>query len=374
MKVLILTSWYPNSSSPVKGIFIRNHAHAIRSAGVEVRLLALVVNPSKKWFSLSKSRFADEEGMITYLIEINSRLSDFIHWSIFYQYLLIKRYYFKHIEPEFKPDIIHSNVIYPTAVMGHWLAKNTGKKHIITEHWSKVDKFMRKPYFSKLGLSAYNKADAITTVSGFLRQKVLRYLRDPAKVTVIPNVVNLDLFRDVPARDPGEMDLSFICVATWSPPKRPDLIFQALERVSGTLNKSIVLNVVGEGPLLQELRIRKWSFKINYLGYISQKELVSAFGGSNYFLHASDLETFSVVIAEAHASGLPVLASDVAAIPELINPSNGMVCPNTVEAWTDTLQKMIANEYDRIKVRSSSFNFNQKDIGQAFIDLYNRII
>lgn len=374
MKVLILTSWYPNSSSPVKGIFVKNHAHAIRSADVDVRLLALVVNPSKKWFSIKKSRFADEVGMITYLIEINSRLSDFIHWSIFYQYRLIKKYYLKHIEPEFKPDIIHSNVIYPAAVMGHWLADKIGSKHVVTEHWSKVDKFMHRPYFSKLGLSAYNQADAITTVSAFLRAKVVKYLRDPQKMTVIPNVVNLDLFNNTPARDHGSLDLSFICVATWSPPKRPDLIFHALEKVAGTIDRHIVLNVVGEGPLLNELKPQKWSFKINYPGYISQKELVSELARSDYFLHASDLETFSIVVAEAHAAGLPVLASDIAAIPELINPSNGIVCPNTVEAWTDALQKMIARNYDQVEIRSSALKFNKKDIGKAFINLYNRLI
>ena len=42
MKVLMITPWYPNSCNPLQGVFVRNHARAIKSAGVEIEVLALV--------------------------------------------------------------------------------------------------------------------------------------------------------------------------------------------------------------------------------------------------------------------------------------------------------------------------------------------
>ena len=46
MKVLFISSWYPNTTNALKGVYVKKHAQAIHSAGVDIRVLAVTVNPS----------------------------------------------------------------------------------------------------------------------------------------------------------------------------------------------------------------------------------------------------------------------------------------------------------------------------------------
>ena len=73
MKVLFISSWYPNSTNPLKGVFVKKHAAAIKSAGVDIEVLALTVSYSKKFYEKKVYKTTDENGVVTHLIELNSR-------------------------------------------------------------------------------------------------------------------------------------------------------------------------------------------------------------------------------------------------------------------------------------------------------------
>jgi glycosyltransferase involved in cell wall biosynthesis len=195
------------------------------------------------------------------------------------------------------------------------------------------------------------------------------------KIKVIPNVVETEVFKYA-ARESGKSEkIAFTCVAIWKKPKRPDLFFTALQQVSPKLSKPVVLNVVGEGPMMDELLARKWNFIINPVGNVDQKKLAEILKTTDYFLHASDHETFSLVIAEALSSGVPVLASGIGAIPELINENNGLTCENTVEAWSEAIQDLVARQdYDPYKIRELALRFDKVAIGKAFMDLYQDVL
>ena len=374
MKVLMITPWYPNSCNPLQGVFVRNHARAIKSAGVEIVVLALTINPSTKWFQKKTYQHIDDEGVKVHMIELNSRFHDYLYANIYYQYWLLKKYFYRHIAKDFSPDVIHSAVIYPGAVLGHWLARRERKVHVITEHWSKIDRFMRKIFFSRLGRAAYHDASRISVVSEYLKVNVMQYAAED-KIKVIPNVVETEVF-NYTARESGKSEkIAFTCVAIWKKPKRPDLLFSALQQVSPQLSKPVVLNVVGEGPMMDELLARNWSFIINPVGNVDQKKLAEILKTTDYFLHASDHETFSLVIAEALSSGVPVLASGIGAIPELINENNGLTCENTVEAWSEAIQDLVARQdYDPYKIRELALRFDKISIGKAFMDLYQDVL
>ena len=73
MNVLFIAGWYPNSTFKYQGIFSKKHAHAIKSAGVNIKAMALTVNHSKKVLEFKSDFFTDEAGVETLLLEINSR-------------------------------------------------------------------------------------------------------------------------------------------------------------------------------------------------------------------------------------------------------------------------------------------------------------
>ena len=262
--------------------------------------------------------------------------------------------------------------MFPAGILGYWLAKKEKLPHIITEHWSKVDNFFSKSIYSKSGKKAYNTASFVTVVSEFLRKSVSKHFSNPEKIKVVPNVVNTNVF-SYKAKSPSGK-LVFCCVANWGNPKRPDLIFESLNKFSDTSNKRIVLNVVGEGFLLNELKTKKWNFDINYLGNLSPVGIAEELQRADCFLHASSMETFSIVIAEALVTGTPVLASHVGAISELVNKENGLLCNNDVESWVKGIQALTEIKFDNQKISSAAQNYGEEKIGNKFLELYKLIL
>ena len=369
MKVLFISAWYPNSVQPLKGIFVKKHAAAIKAAGNDIQVVAITISNSSKTFERKIYSETDENGILTHHIEFNSRFYKWIHLNLFFQYRAISKYVEKSVIPTFKPELIHSNVLYPAGILGYKISKRYNSPHVITEHWSKVDKFMSQSLFSYIGKKAYNNAKAITVVSDFLKKSISKHIADSARIKVVPNVINQAVFT-FQSKVSGN-SIVFTCVAHWTNPKRPDLIFNALNEISKTSKKSIKLNVVGEGILLEKLKPLKWNFEINYLGNLIPENLAKTLQQSNYFLHASEIETFSIVIAESLATGTPVLASNVGAIPELINSSNGVVVQNDIQSWVDGLKKIIAiNEFDLKKISEACEKFSLANIGNDFTKIY----
>ncbi len=374
MKVLFISSWYPNSTNPLKGLFVKKHAQAICKAGTEIQVLALSVNPSEKLFQKKTYISTDEAGIITHNIELNSKFYKVLHLDLFLQYAIIKSYYFKNIKPKFKPEVVHSNVLYPAAILGHLLSKKEKLPHVITEHWSKVDQFMTRSLYANIGKKAYHRAKTITVVSAFLKKSISKHLNNPKKIEVVPNVISSAHF-NYKAKTVNPETIVFGCVAQWRKPKRPDLIFNALNYVSKQLSKKIILNVVGEGHLINELKAKKWNFEINYIGNLRSEELSDVLHQADYFLHASDMETFSIVIAEALATGTPVFASQAGAISELINSGNGFTVDNSAESWANGIFKLIEKtDFDHQQIAADAQRFNDDEIGKQFLEIYKKSI
>lgn len=370
MKVLFISAWYPNSVHPLKGIFVKKHATFIQSAGHEIQVVAITVSPSPKTFERKIYKETDEHGIITHHIELNSRFYKWIHLNLFFQYSAISKYIEKTVIPEFKPEIIHSNVLYPAGILGYKLAKRYNLPHVITEHWSKVDKFMSGSVFSYIGKKAYNNAKAVTVVSEFLKKSISKHIENTSRIKIVPNVINNKVFSYKPKLKGS--DIVFTCVAHWTHPKRPDLIFNALNEISKTSDQKFKLNVVGEGPLLEQLKPLKWNFEIQYLGNLMPENLAKILQTSDYFLHASTIETFSIVIAEALATGTPVLASNVGAIPELVNNTNGYLTDNTVNAWIQNLHQLLKVNYDHAAIAQQAQKYSGENVGKLFSEAYKQ--
>jgi glycosyltransferase involved in cell wall biosynthesis len=371
LKILFLSYWYPSKRNPLKGVFIKKHAHAIAAAGNKVHVLSLVIERTDDLFKKEIITDKDEKGIDHTQIAIGSKYYKLFHLLLFYQYRLLKKEA-KRINASFQPQLIHSNVLYPAVILGYKLSTLFNLPHVITEHWSKVNKFMSKSLYAGIGKKAYAQAKNITVVSNFLKENILSYI-NAANTIVVPNVVNTELFC-LKEKAENKDSLTFTCVAHWSAPKRPDLIFYALNKFANQCNKKLILNVIGEGKLIQELKPMIWMFKVNYLGNQPPAELATTLQGSDYFLHASEIETFSIVIAEALSTGTPVLASNVGAISELINSTSGVLTDNVVENWVIGLEKLTSRSFDHKGISESTKKFSEKLIGEQFTQLYKEII
>ena len=83
--------------------------------------------------------------------------------------------------------------------------------------------------------------------------------------------------------------------------------------------EGISLAIVGDGPERTQLERAFAGTATNFLGLLAGEELSRAYASADAFLFPSDSETLGMVILEAHAAGLPVLAADTPAARELVH-------------------------------------------------------
>lgn len=375
MNVLFLTAWYPVTNTPHKGIFVQEHARAVALAGNKVCVVALDVSAGNSVYSKSHRKFTDEAGIETHVVSIHSRYHKKIHAVFPLLRRLVKKYIRAEVMKQFRPDLIHSNVLYPAAMIGADLAREHKLPHVITEHWSKATQFLEKNLFASAGKKAYADAAAVTCVSQFLRSRIGAYLHNTKRVEIVPNVVHAAQFGFAPKPQP--QPLVFAAVATWLAPKRPDLLVNALDRIAAKTGQSIHLHLFGDGVQLNSIRnaTHVASLQIFYRGFCSKKEIGEQLRKTHFLLHASEIETFSIVVAEALCSGTPVVASDRGALPELVDETCGVLCSNTVDAWETAINSALKKKYDH-KAISERFStrYSPETIGRQLSLLYRDII
>lgn len=80
----------------------------------------------------------------------------------------------------------------------------------------------------------------------------------------------------------------------------------------------VCLAIVGDGPLRSELASQFAGTRTNFLGILRGEDLANAYASADMFVFPSRTETLGMVLLEAHAAGLPVVAADSAAARDLV--------------------------------------------------------
>jgi len=120
------------------------------------------------------------------------------------------------------------------------------------------------------------------------------------------------------------------------------------------------LLIAGGGPLLGSLRAlaesRRLGGSVRFTGYVPEAEKADHFNLADVFVFPSAMEGFGLAVAEAMASGLPVVASDRGAIPELLaDGEGGFLCdPARPELLGDRLQRLLADAPLRAKLGAAN--------------------
>ena len=381
MKVLFVTQWYPNQSQKFFGIFVREHARAAALAGNDVQVLSLSLHDSQSLFKRRIYQHTDENGINLTQCELHSRFKDLFYHLPMLQYFLLQKLLKSSLSIFGKPDLVHSHVIYPAGIWGEKIAKKLQIPHVITEHWSRLDDFSESIYFPK-GKSAYNGAKAIMPVSLFLKNKIQSYVSTlpDERFKIIGNVVDTNLFNYTEEKT-DEETLTFCAVATWmhkkKPDKMPELFIDALVSLQNNVDKKINLIMIGGGDKVPDLRklCAQKGLNTQFTGFLPKEEIATILRKSSFFVHASLVETFSIVVAEALACGLPVICSNTGALPELIDADNGILCENTPEAWDTAISNTVSQSFDRqLIAKKISDRFSLEAISQRISSVYAQSI
>ncbi len=367
--ILFLTYWYPNKSNENFAIFIKRHAHAI-SLKNNIKVIAFSIIYSNNLFKKSIIKFTDENGIEIHQIYIETCFNKIFYMLLPIHYFIIKPYIISTILTNYKFNLIHSNVTFPSAIIGYWLSNKFKIKHVVTEHWSKLDKFFKVSLYKNIGKKALNNAFKITVVSSFLKDNLTQHIAHK-NIVIIPNVIDSSQFK-VEGGILKNEQLTFIAVAHWEEPKNPFYFLEALNQLKKTnqLNDFKVV-LVGDGKQIKKIKKNNYLFKLDYLGNLNASELNIQLNKSHVFLHGSDYETFSIVIVEALMCGLPCIVSPIGISKDVINTENGFITNNSITDWEDKIIKCINTKYNNTLISHQLKNkFDLDTIGNLFNNVY----
>ena len=112
---------------------------------------------------------------------------------------------------------------------------------------------------------------------------------------------------------------------------------------------NIELHIAGDGVLLKELRALKYS-NVIFHGNIPQKEIPHFLSGLTIYCQASKGETSSIALMQAQASGLPIIATNVKGINNVLTSTNCiLVTPNSVSEYKNAL-KLLINDPEKRQI------------------------
>ena len=185
------------------------------------------------------------------------------------------------------------------------------------------------------------RTDRIVTNADAISKEYLdREIGKPEQYTTVYSGIELDRFRDAsPATDIDGSGVRVLMVSRLADGKGFYDLFDTLERIEGEIS----VYVVGDGPLFEDLEasVDERDLPVTMLGYRS--DVAEIMAACDVFVLPSYREGTPRVITEAMASGLPVVSTDIAGIPEqVINGENGfLIRPGDINGLTDSLDRLI---------------------------------
>jgi len=249
-------------------------------------------------------------------------------------------------------DIVHAHYAVPhatAAVLARQVlqASDSGRapKVVTTLHGTDITVVGADPSYSEIVAFSIDQSDGVTAVSNSLRDTTCRELSVHRPIDVVPNFLNCATWRrsnvdDLRARYAGADRSTRIVMhlSNFRPVKRIDLVVEVFARIAARV--PAVLLLAGDGPeaglahrLGRQLGVAD---RVHLLG--AQENVVPLLSIADLFILPSEQESFGLAALEAMACGVPVVASNVGGLPEVIDHGvTGFLHPvGAVEAMAES--------------------------------------
>ena len=246
---------------------------------------------------------------------------------------------------EFKPDVLHvaDPALLGTAALYYGGGKNGGALHLplVVSYHTDLPK-----YLSYYGLGILERfiwpilraRHGRATINLCTSQAMVEQLRSHGigNVALWPGGVDAEGFR------PGRRAETMRARLSEGHPESPLLLYvgrlsaeKSIERLKPVLEAipAARLALVGDGPQRNRLRKHFARLPVSMAGFLHGEELAQAFASSDIFVMPSRTETLGLVVLEAMACGLPVVAARAGGIPEVVKEAEtGYLFEETSEA------------------------------------------
>ena len=246
------------------------------------------------------------------------------------QYLLSLANRIVQVSREFDLDIIHAHYAVPHATAAFLsrqvlAASGTAPKVVTTLHGTDITLVGNDASYSQIVAFSIQQSDSVTAVSASLRDSTYETLGITREIQVIPNFLDCTVHRRRPRADlrkrftGGDDGTKIVAhVSNFRPVKRVDVVVDIFDRIRQHVPARLLL--VGDGPDLPLAFKRARELGITQLLHSvgAQEEVVPLLSIADVFLLPSAQESFGLAALEAMACEVPVVASQVGGLPEVI--------------------------------------------------------
>lgn len=296
MHILFIPTWFESPAHPVSGRAMKDLAYALVRKGVKVNFLfqsgeklppvSRLEHGVEIWNSYSTAR-----GKLYPLWNSGSLLS---YQNTFENYL----------SGHGRPDLIHVHS-YPVLAIAQLLRRKYGIPFVYTEHSSKIAG-QKINFIERMLINHYlEEKTPVFTVSHFLKESLSAYIRHP--IRVLPNTIDFGLFSPGQPARPRHI----LMVNTLDKNKQVDLGIKAFA-CWHRQHPDAKLHIIGDGPeryplkrLTQKLGLEE---RVLLWGEQRVEQWLPLMRSASCFLLMSRSESFGVVVLEALASQVPVVA------------------------------------------------------------------
>ena len=295
-----------------------------------------------------------------------------------------------------KYDIVHVHTPFNLGVLGWWVARVTRRPMIFTHHtlWEEYHHYLPlipPAWGRRIANSVCNyfftRASHIVAPSDDVAEQ-LTLKGFGSRVRVIPTGIEPEIFE---GGDPrlafAELGLDpqrplFLYIGRLAREKSIDYVFRAFAEALRQ-EPDIHLAVIGGGP--EQVSLQKLSLEmglganVHFTGYKPRHHLKHYLAAARLFLFASETETQGLVLLEAAAAGLPVLAVRASGVKEAVNDgASGILCKSgDLDSFLKVILRFGRSDQERNKyaaaARAWAAEFSADASGQRMLNLYEEI-
>ncbi|MGZ8307210.1 MAG: glycosyltransferase [Allosphingosinicella sp.] len=365
LRVLTLSTLYPDSGRPSFGIFVERQTLALAAReGVEVEVVAPVGLPlwplTRHPHYRSRARLPAKERRQGLAVH----RPRFRIWpglngagaarSLARAVLPLAR--------ALRCDVIDSEFFWPDGVAAMHLAEALGLPFSVKARGSDIHFWGRRPDVAARMLQAGRRASGLLAVSAALKADMAAMGMPEEKIRVHYTGVDLDRFRPT-GRDSARLGLGvegplIVTPGNLVPLKGQRLAIEALAGLPGA-----TLLIAGEGPerpaLEALIAARGLSPRVRLLGSVPPEAMPELLAAADLMLLPSEREGLANVWIESLASGTPILIADVGGAREVLDrPEAGRLVARDPAAIAAAAREMLASPPDPAAVRRSAERFS----------------
>ena len=294
---------------------------------------------------------------------------------------------------QFKPDIVQVFFGIPAGGGAYLLQKFRNVPYVVFLGGRDVPRpDPDPPYYRWLYLllkpiirSIWDNAAAVVSCSEGLRD--LAHATDTdVNIDIIPDGLDPDSFEPT-QREAHPQIVRCLSIGRLIPRKGFQFLIRALPQIIDRVKHKFEIEIVGDGPYEAELTILAKELNvdsyIHFTGSVKYPELPQKYRDADIFILPSLAEGMPLVVLEAMGTGLPIIASRVQGIDELVadDVNGALFNPGDVDGLAECIIKLIDAGQTRLEMGNASIEmlkqneqYNWKNIAEEYLTLYDKIL